>query len=122
MGTILVVEDSATQRQMIVDFLEVNDYKVAVATNGLEALEYIVESNPDVVLLDVLMPGMNGYELCRRLKKDPKTQEIPVIICSAKITEADRYWGMKIGADAYIGKPFKQKELIETIERLMAEN
>ena len=122
MGTILVVEDSATQRQMITEFLEDKDYKVAIATNGVEALERIVQSNPDVVLLDVLMPQMNGYEVCRRLKKDPKTHEIPVIMCSAKITEVDRYWGIKIGADAYIGKPFKQRELIETIERLMAEN
>ena len=122
MGNILVVEDSATQREMIADFLKCNDFQVTVASNGLEALESIQNTSPDVVLLDVLMPQMNGYEVCRRLKRNPKTHDIPVIMCSAKITEVDRYWGMKTGADAYIGKPFKQKEMIETIERLMAEN
>lgn len=122
MGTILVVEDSATQREMMAEFLKGNDFQVTVASNGLEALERVQDTSPDVVLLDVLMPQMNGYEVCRRLKSNPKTHAIPVIMCSAKITEVDRYWGMKTGADAYIGKPFKQKEMIDTIERLIAEN
>lgn len=122
MSTILVVEDSPTQRQMIADFLGDYDFQVEIARNGVEALNHLHNSCPDVVLLDVLMPQMNGYEVCRRIKNDPKTQDIPVIICSAKITQADRYWGMKIGADAYIGKPFKQTELIEAIERCLANN
>ncbi len=122
MSTILVVEDSATQRQMIADFLEDSDFQVKIARNGVEALQRLRDSSPDVVLLDVLMPEMNGYEVCRRIKNDPKTQDIPVIMCSAKITQVDRYWGMKIGADAYIGKPFKQDELIETIERFLDNN
>lgn len=122
MSTILVVEDSATQRQMIADFLEDYDFQVEIARNGVEALQHLHDSSPDVVLLDVLMPQMNGYEVCRRIKNDPKTQDIPVIMCSAKITQVDRYWGMKIGADAYIGKPFKQNELIETIERFLDNN
>lgn len=122
MSTILVVEDSATQRQMIADFLEDSDFQVKIARNGVEALQRLRDSSPDVVLLDVLMPEMNGYEVCRRIKNDPKTQDIPVIMCSAKITQVDRYWGMKIGADAYIGKPFKQNELIETIERFLDNN
>lgn len=122
MSTILVVEDSATQRQMIADFLEHYDFQVEIARNGVEALKHLHDSCPDVVLLDVLMPQMNGYEVCRRIKNDPKTQDIPVIMCSAKITQADRYWGMKIGADAYIGKPFKQTELIAAIERCLTNN
>ncbi|MFB2922193.1 MULTISPECIES: response regulator [Aerosakkonema] len=122
MSTVLVVEDSATQRQMIADFLEGNDFQVTVASNGKEALERVQDTCPDVVLLDVLMPQMNGYEVCRRIKKTPTTQDIPVIMCSAKTTEVDRYWGMKVGADAYIGKPFEQKELIQAIARLIGEN
>ncbi|MCL1468987.1 response regulator transcription factor [Argonema galeatum] len=122
MGTILVVEDSTAQRQMITEFLEGKDFQVTTARNGVEALERILDSSPDVVLLDVLLPKMNGYEVCRRIKKTPKTQDIPVIMCSAKTTEVDRYWGMKVGADAYIGKPFKQTELIDAIEQLTREN
>lgn len=122
MGSILVVEDSATQRQMMAEFLQSKDFQVAVANNGVEALKRLEETCPDVVVLDVLMPQMNGYEVCRRLKNNPKTHDIPVIMCSAKITEVDRYWGMKIGADAYIGKPFKGSELIDAIERLLSLN
>ncbi len=122
MGTILVVEDSATQRQMMTEFLEGKDFQVTIARNGVEALERILDSSPDVVLLDVLLPQMNGYEVCRRIKKTPKTQDIPVIMCSAKTTEVDRYWGLKVGADAYLGKPFKQTELMEAIKRLIADN
>ena len=121
MGNILVAEDSFTQRQLIADFLEERDFTVTTATNGVEALAQVLRTCPDVVVLDVVMPQLNGYEVCRRLKTTPETQDIPVIMCSVKTTEVDRYWGLKIGADAYIGKPFQKHELIEAIERLLSE-
>jgi twitching motility two-component system response regulator PilH len=85
----------------------------------MEALEYMQVSCPDIVVLDIVMPKMNGYEVCRKLKTDPKTQNVPVIMCSSKAEEFDRYWGMKQGADAYIVKPFQPKELVATIKQLL---
>lgn len=119
MSTVLVVEDSLAQRQMISDLLKGSGLKVTVASDGLEALERINQSFPDVVVLDIVMPRMNGYELCRRLKADPKTQNVPVVMCSSKGEEFDRYWGMRQGADAYIAKPFQPTELIGTVKQLL---
>lgn len=119
MNTVLVVEDSPTQREMITDLLKGSGLTVMVASDGMEALQQIQLSCPDLVVLDVVMPKMNGYEVCRRLKTDPKTQNIPVIMCSSKSEEFDRYWGMKQGADAYIVKPYQPKELLITIKQLL---
>ncbi|MFB8787806.1 MAG: response regulator [Potamolinea sp.] len=119
MSTVLVVEDSLAQRQMISDLLKGSGLTVDVASDGVEALEHIQRLTPDVVVLDIVMPRMNGYELCRRLKADPKTQNVPVVMCSSKGEEFDRYWGMKQGADAYIAKPFQPTELIGTVKQLL---
>jgi twitching motility two-component system response regulator PilH len=119
MSTVLVVEDSATQREMITDLLKGSGLSVTVATDGVEALERIQGKCPDLVVLDIVMPRMNGYEVCRRLKSDPKTQNVPVVMCSSKGEEFDRYWGMKQGADAYIAKPFQPTELVGTVKQLL---
>jgi twitching motility two-component system response regulator PilH len=119
MSTVLVVEDSVTQREMITDLLKGSGLDVSVATDGVEALEHIQGQPPDLVVLDIVMPRMNGYEVCRRLKSDPKTQNVPVVMCSSKGEEFDRYWGMKQGADAYIAKPFQPTELVGTVKQLL---
>ncbi|MFM7220241.1 MAG: response regulator transcription factor [Nodosilinea sp.] len=119
MSTILVVEDSVPQRQMITELLQDTGFDVSVAADGLEALEKIQIAPPDVIVLDIVMPRMNGYELCRRLKADPRTQHLPVVMCSSKGEEFDRYWGIKQGADAYIAKPFQPAELIGTVKQLL---
>ncbi len=119
MSVVLVVEDSLAQRQMISDLLKNSGLKVTVAGDGVEALERIQQLNPDLVVLDIVMPRMNGYEVCRRLKNDPKTQNVPVVMCSSKGEEFDRYWGLKQGADAYIAKPFQPTELIGTVKQLL---
>ncbi len=119
MSTVLVVEDSVTQREMITDLLKGSGLSVTVATDGVEALEHIDGQRPDLVVLDIVMPRMNGYEVCRRLKSDPKTQDVPVVMCSSKGEEFDRYWGMKQGADAYIAKPFQPTELVGTVKQLL---
>ncbi|MDB9493310.1 response regulator [Spirulina major CS-329] len=116
---VLVVEDSLAQRQMISDLLRGSGLKVEVASNGEEALKLVETYGPDIVVLDIVMPQMNGYELCRRLKQDPKTQNVPVVMCSSKGEEFDRYWGMRQGADAYIAKPFQPVELIGTVKQLL---
>ncbi|PSB03566.1 response regulator [Merismopedia glauca] len=119
MNTVLVVEDSNSQRQVIKDLLKASGWIVTEATDGAEAWEKIIDSPPDLVILDIVMPKMNGYEVCRRLKSDPKTQTVPVVLCSSKSEDFDRYWGMKQGADAYIAKPFTPQDLLGTIKKLL---
>lgn len=119
MATVLVVEDNKAQREMISELLIKMGLKVRVASDGVEALEQIDGNPPDLVVLDIIMPRMNGYEVCRRLKSNTKTQNLVVVMCSAKKEEFDRYWGMKNGADAYIAKPFHPQELVGTVKQLL---
>lgn len=119
MSTVLVVEDSVPQREMITELLRGIGLTVTVASDGMEALEQMQSQRPDMVVLDIVMPRMNGYELCRRIKADPSTQHVPVVMCSSKGEEFDRYWGMKQGADAYIAKPFQPTELVGTVKQLL---
>lgn len=119
MVKVLVVEDSPMQRQLISELLQQLKFTVTTASDGEEALEYLNQFCPDLVVSDIVMPRVNGYELCRRLKSDPKTCNVPIIMCSSKSTDIDRYWGLKQGADAYIGKPFVPDELIKTVTQLL---
>lgn len=119
MSTVLVVEDSLPQREMITSLLRGVGLQVDTAGDGVEALEHLQGPLPDVIVLDIVMPRMNGYELCRKLKADPSTQHVPVVLCSSKGEEFDRYWGMKQGADAYITKPFRPDDMISTVRQLL---
>ena len=119
MSTVLVVEDSVAQREMIEDLLKGSGLEVTAVGGGIEALKVIQGEPPDLVLLDIVMPDMNGYEVCRQIKANPTTQNLPVVMCSAKGEEFDRYWGMKQGADAYIAKPFQATELVGTVKQLL---
>lgn len=122
MSTVLIVDDSVTLREMVSGILKNNGLTVVEASNGLEAKEQIESSLPDLVITDLIMPGMNGYELCRWLKNNPSSKGIPVVMCTSKNEEFDRYWGMKQGADAYIAKPFHVSELLETVKQLLRAN
>ena len=119
MVTILIVDDSNSLRQAFSSILNSLNMKVLLATNGSHAIELLEQHTPDLVITDIIMPEMNGYELCRWLKNNPATQKIPVLMCSTKSEEFDRYWGMKQGADAYITKPFQSAELIATVQNLL---
>ncbi len=119
MSRVLVVDDSMTQRQLMTTVLEDNGLTVSIASDGKEALEQLQSIQPDIVVLDVVMPGMNGYEVCRSIKKDPNTQNVPVVMCSSKSEDFDRYWGMRQGADAYINKPFEPQEFLATVQTLL---
>ncbi|MBD2744160.1 response regulator [Coleofasciculus sp. FACHB-1120] len=121
MTTVLVVEDSHTQREMISHLLQESGLSVTVACDGVEALEQMKGNCPDLVVLDIVLPRMNGYEVCRKIRADSKTQKVAVVMCSAKREEFDRYWGMKQGADAYISKPFEPHELVGTVKQLLRE-
>lgn len=116
---VLVVDDSPSQREMIAALLRDSGMVVAVASNGEDAFSYLQSKLPDLVITDVVMPQMNGYEFCRKLKNNPATGHIPVLMCTSKGEEFDRYWGMKQGADAYIAKPFKPDELRITVRKLL---
>jgi twitching motility two-component system response regulator PilH len=119
MSTVLIVDDSQTVRQMLSELLAQGGLTVVEAANGVEAKGKIQAKTPDLVITDIVMPEMNGYELCRWIKNDPVAQGIPVLICSTKNQEFDRYWGMKQGADAYITKPFQPGEMLKTVKQLL---
>ncbi len=119
MGKVLVVEDSRSQREMISGLLKANGLSVMFAGDGLEALKKARSSSLDLVILDLILPQMNGFEVCRQLKSDGKTQKLAVIICTVKTERFDLYWAIKQGADAYISKPFRPQELIETVKYLL---
>jgi twitching motility two-component system response regulator PilH len=118
MTTILVVEDSQAQREIIKQLLKEIATEIFFAFDGIEALQLVESTRPDVVVLDIVMPRMNGYEVCRRLKSNDKTHNIPVVMYSTKSYECDFYWGVKLGADAYVSKLDHPQVLVKTIEQL----
>lgn len=118
MTTVLLVEDSLTETEVITRYLRQAGLTVISVTSGEEAHLKLQSQKPDLVILDVILPGQSGFELCRELKTNSNTQGIPVVICSTKGTEADKLWGSMLGADAYIPKPIDQKHLMQTIQQL----
>ena len=119
MTTVLVVEDTISELKLISNYLRDGGYNVIIATDAKEAWNKAVNQKPDAIVTDVVMPGMSGFELCRKLKKDPATQELPIIICSSKDQEIDRFWGMKQGADVYVTKPFTQAQLVRAVKSVV---
>ena len=119
MGTALVVEDSLTEREVLTGYLQEAGITVVTATSGEEALEKINNTTPDLIVLDVVLPGRSGFEICRQIKNTTNTSNIPIIICSTKGSEMDKFWGMKQGADAYLPKPVDKDELITTVKKLI---
>ncbi len=115
MTKVLVVEDTPSERELIYNYLTESGYMVTTASNGLEALQKIDEQMPDVVITDLVMPGMSGLELCRSLKKNPLTQNIPIIACTTKGQELDKLWGMKQGINVYLVKPFTKEEILRAV-------
>ncbi|MEG3439648.1 response regulator [Pannus brasiliensis CCIBt3594] len=115
MVTVLVVEDTVSEKELISLYLREAGYTVINASNGREALTQVETQKPDVVVTDVVMPDMNGFELCRSLKKNPETHKLPVIACTSKNQELDRLWGMKQGIDVYVTKPFTREEIVRAI-------
>ena len=119
MTTALIVEDSLTDRELLTHYLQQSGITVTSAQSSEEALQMLKTAPPDLVFLDVVLPGQSGFEFCRDLKTTESTQKIPVIICSTKGTEADKLWGSMLGADAYLTKPVDQQQLTKTVEQLM---
>ena len=113
---ILVVDDSPTDLHIITSYLLKNGFTVISATTGNEALEAAKLQKPDLILMDVVMPGMNGFQATRMLSKDPATAKIPVFVISSKDQETDRIWAMRQGASDYMVKPVNEATLIKKIK------
>lgn len=113
---ILLVDDSKTELHVLSDLLIKRGYKVRTAENGEEALRRLQEEKPDLILMDVVMPGQNGFQLTRAITRDPAFADVPVIICSSKNQETDRVWGMRQGASDYVVKPVNPEELLAKIK------
>lgn len=117
---ILIVEDEESLLKLESILLTSKGYDVRGVSNGREALEAIAEEKPDLVLLDIMLPEIDGFEVCQRIKDDPETKAIPVVMLTAKKSREDMARGEKVGADWYITKPFKSVMVIETIQRFLA--
>jgi twitching motility two-component system response regulator PilH len=116
--TVLVVDDSATERHVLSQVLLSGGYEVTTAESGEEGIERAKQIKPDLILMDVVMPGMNGFQATRALSRDEATKAIPVIICTTKDQETDKLWGMRQGAQAYITKPVDGPALLAMIAAL----
>ncbi|BAU43175.1 PleD family two-component system response regulator [Leptolyngbya sp. O-77] len=113
--TILVVEDTPSEMELMSHYLRESGCTVINAVTAKEAMEKAIQHRPDVIVTDVVMPGMSGFELCRSLKKQPETSKVPIVICTSKNQEIDRLWGMKQGADAYLTKPYTREQLLRAV-------
>jgi len=113
---ILLVDDSKTELHHLSDILGKRGYKVRTAENGEEALRRLNEDTPDLILMDVVMPGQNGFQLTRTITRDPRWADVPVIMCTSKNQETDKVWGMRQGARDYIVKPVNADELVTKIK------
>ena len=120
MSTILIIDDSPTEQHLLPNMLEKNGFDTLVADNGEEGIRKAMLSRPDCILMDVVMPGMNGFQATRKLSQDPTTTKIPVIIITTKAQETDKIWGMRQGAVEYIVKTVAEKQLVHMINTVMA--
>ncbi|MEY2873433.1 MAG: hypothetical protein RLZZ373_804 [Pseudomonadota bacterium] len=112
---ILLVDDSRTELHVLTDLLVRQGFRVRTAENGDEALRRIAEEKPDLILMDVVMPGQNGFQLTRTITRDPRYADVPVIMCTSKNQETDKVWGMRQGARDYVVKPVNPDELVQKI-------
>ena len=115
---ILLVDDSKTELHVLSELLTKSGYAVRTAENGEEAMRRLQEEKPDLILMDVVMPGQNGFQATRTLTRDEETKHIPVIVCTSKGQETDKIWGLRQGAVDYLVKPLNPQELLQRIAAL----
>lgn len=119
---IFIVEDELDFLSTLRERLEFEGFVVATAVDGEESLRKIPEEKPDLILLDIMLPEMNGYQVCRELKSNPETKTIPVVVVTAKSQESDKFWAKETGADDYLTKPFEMEELLQKIQDNLQED
>lgn len=117
MAKILIAEDSDTELAYLKEILRETKHDLSVARDGLEAEAAVKAEKFDLIILDVIMPGKNGFQVCRTLKKDPERKDIPIILLTSKSENSDKFWGMKQGADEYITKPYNPVDLLLAIKQ-----
>ncbi|MGA8515889.1 MAG: response regulator [Burkholderiaceae bacterium] len=115
---VLVVDDSKTEILYMTDLLVKNGFAVRSAENAEDAFKRLAEEKPDLILMDVVMPGQNGFQLTRAISRDPQFSDVPIIMCTSKNQETDRVWGMRQGARDYITKPVNPVDLMAKIKAL----
>ena len=120
MANILIIDDSPTDVRVFTTLLERAGHHVAAVSTAEEGIERVRAEQPDLVIMDVIMPGMNGFQATRTLTRDPKTQHVPVVMITTKSMETDRVWGMRQGARAFITKPVNEGELLACINQLLS--
>ena len=118
---ILVVDDSPMELKLITAPLRAQNYEIITATDGKEALSIALAEKPDLIVLDVVMPRMDGFQACRKIKASPELQHIPVIMLTSKTLKADEFWGKKQGAAAYLTKPFEDSVLVDAVAQNLGE-
>ena len=115
---ILVVDDSPTERHFMVELLTKNGYEVSTAENGEDGIVKAKIEQPDLIIMDVVMPGLNGFQATRTITRDESTKHIPVILCTSKNQETDKIWGLRQGALDYVAKPVNPEEMLKKIAAL----
>ncbi len=120
MTRILIVDDSPTEVHVLKTMLEKNGFETMTASSGEDGVNLAKQEKPDLILMDVVMPGMNGFQATRKISKEPETSTIPIIIVTTKDQETDRVWGMRQGAKDYVTKPAQESELINKIKQALA--
>jgi len=119
MASILIIDDSPTETHKLTAMLDKHGHQVIVANTGEDGVAKAKQEKPEVILMDIVMPGLNGFQATRQLSKAPETAAIPVVIVTTKDQQTDKVWGMRQGAKAYLTKPIEEKTLIETISEVM---
>ena len=119
MALILIADDSPTEIFVVKKILEKHNHQVITAEDGLQAIEMTLSQKPDLIIMDVVMPNLNGFQATRRLSKDPATHHIPIIIVSSKNQETDKLWGFRQGAKGYLCKPVNEDQLLTEINALL---
>ena len=114
---ILIVDDEPRYLRLLEANLKTEGYTVVTAADGEEALTKAASLHPDVILLDIVLPKKNGFQVCRQLKTAPDTKDIKVVLVSSKSQDTDRFWGLRQGADEYLTKPYRMEELVELVGR-----
>jgi len=120
MGKILIAEDSATSVELLRRALTPLGHEIVVAEDGEDAEQKIVRERPDLIILDIIMPKRNGFQLCRAVRANPDTQKVPIIVVTSMDRESDRYWGLKQGADEYLVKPVDPAVLIAKVREYIS--
>lgn len=115
---ILIVDDSPVERHILTELLTAKGYHISTATDGAQGIEMAQQEKPDLIIMDVVMPGINGFQATRTLNRDAATRDIPVILCTTKSEETDKIWGMRQGASDYVTKPVDANTLLAKIAAL----